>query len=1163
MNYEASTVTSDREAIINGIITNLDDKRYGNRFCITQELIQNADDAKAERLLIGYGRLPNGPHTLLAEDGVFFVNDGKLTQDDRKHLFKVATSNKASDKDKIGHFGLGMKSVFHLCEAFFLVFEQPENKKQLGNDADFLDPWYDDRDADITPLIRRKWHDEFTTSGEAISNAVRAYLAPWVKDWPRWFCVWLPLRKRWMYDESCPPFKNVCWNQEDVKQLFSLELSPIIAEMLPFLKVLREVTLLNAIDKSLIDKISVSGDRRLSLKSGNLDMLLSNTSKTLPTLHVIGSEKLYEQEQFGVMMRDAEWPRSTKRDKNGEFLKEKVTPHTAVYWARSEGMNGNVPVFSVKHCVFLPLTSERQKYVEQSELPFDFTLCLHATLFVDAGRQDFSASIDETAPIEKRWNHLLVSNGLLSMIVPSFEQEVATWNNEDNITEAVKSFNVFLDKHDEVVPELNYRRLITQQYQFLNCLTDNGWKWQKIPASKTFLSIPLTRDSALQNVLILKVATQELILTPEETPGITAAGTMTIDDAIFRRLRIAIDNLPPIHRYSASFIRWLGRLMAMYPMDAQRQRELMSVFLDKISVQDYLKRQDEIYELMTHFPDATQKIHLAKTNWDEDTFGLWKKTALLKGVQIIPIPFCYSEREFPELRNDFGEPIEVSEHKSIPVGDLEILFQFIAGKMTKAAEDDKRRALFKSIIFTYLRRCPEAVQNETIRPLKLFAFINQDKEWEFLALERIMDATQPIFLSGGETTSMPRIAKAANIEYYRFQDTDEFYTGLMRQFGLSPFSMKEIGRFFQAGKLPKLNSVDSRVELFKSLLNSDDLTRYIDIARYLLLNDSERFQNRDDLFILPHENSIEPKAMEFWDLMLKLFFEKTGNMQTALPLELTSCLTRETEGVLKIHSLDRDEILRHLKNVGIDEAMPFPLNRRTWQYLVGYFTHSDVICCQVAMSLPVYPIQDNRFAPLDDMVFFNDGKCRMPDIALALYNRCEIPSEKLEDLYETTGTMLPLWSYERTIKFCAEYHNDFSDEQLAPHIEEALKDVIRQGMELDESVLAFLRNQKFLVCNNGEYTSPTQILNLPGLPVNLKEVIHGSGLYLSEDIQMERFNKKAWNWFEEHLLPSEDEYPKRLGSALARNESFLLGLLPRDNDSLRDEIPTLFKESAV
>ena len=137
------------------------------------------------------------------------------------------------------------------------------------------------------------------------------------------------------------------------------------------------------------------------------------------------------------MMRDAEWPRSTKRDKNGEFLKEKVTPHTAVYWARSEGMNGNVPVFSVKHCVFLPLTSERQKYVEQSELPFDFTLCLHATLFVDAGRQDFSASIDETAPIEKRWNHLLVSNGLLSMIVPSFEQEVVTWNNEDNITEAV------------------------------------------------------------------------------------------------------------------------------------------------------------------------------------------------------------------------------------------------------------------------------------------------------------------------------------------------------------------------------------------------------------------------------------------------------------------------------------------------------------------------------------------------------------------------------------------------------------------------------------------------------------------------------------------------------------------------------------------------------
>ena len=58
--------------------------------------------------------------------------------------------------------------------------------------------------------------------------------------------------------------------------------------------------------------------------------------------------------------------------------------------------------------------------------------------FVDAGRQDFSISADETAPIEKRWNHILVSKGLLSMVIPSFEREVSTWVKEDQIMHAMR-----------------------------------------------------------------------------------------------------------------------------------------------------------------------------------------------------------------------------------------------------------------------------------------------------------------------------------------------------------------------------------------------------------------------------------------------------------------------------------------------------------------------------------------------------------------------------------------------------------------------------------------------------------------------------------------------------------------------------------------------------
>lgn len=94
--------------------------RYKNEFCILQELIQNADDAQAERVFVGIVDTLSDKHPLLAAPALFIINDGPVTRSNIQSIKEVGNSDKTADGKKIGKFGLGMKSVFHLAEGFFL-----------------------------------------------------------------------------------------------------------------------------------------------------------------------------------------------------------------------------------------------------------------------------------------------------------------------------------------------------------------------------------------------------------------------------------------------------------------------------------------------------------------------------------------------------------------------------------------------------------------------------------------------------------------------------------------------------------------------------------------------------------------------------------------------------------------------------------------------------------------------------------------------------------------------------------------------------------------------------------------------------------------------------------------------------------------------------------
>ena len=119
-----------------------DSYTYNGGFTILKELIQNANDAHAPNFKILFNDgIKNATHPLLKLPAILIYDDGDFTEDNEIGIADIAGENKTDDDTKIGRYGLGMKSVFHLCDLVFYAGYR-ENK---NGDTSFVigavNPW--------------------------------------------------------------------------------------------------------------------------------------------------------------------------------------------------------------------------------------------------------------------------------------------------------------------------------------------------------------------------------------------------------------------------------------------------------------------------------------------------------------------------------------------------------------------------------------------------------------------------------------------------------------------------------------------------------------------------------------------------------------------------------------------------------------------------------------------------------------------------------------------------------------------------------------------------------------------------------------------------------------------------------------------------------------
>ena len=467
--------------IVNLIADNLRD-RYDNGFPILKELIQNADDAKARRLIFGrHPGFPDSRQPLLHGSGLWFFNDGEFTESDADDLCSFGIGSKAGDPDAIGKFGLGMKSVFHLCEALFYMAWDGAHLHYGG-----LNPWKLDG-------LHQDWDETSDDDWRCLKDIGRKF-ATGGEDCT-WFLLWLPLRMkehlRTPQGEKTGAIIRRFPGDEptDLAFLSDGKLAHDLAEMLPLLRHLEHVEHQGEVNRFALwltsDAPRLMGHRPCQRDSGQV--LWADERRLVFSGRRIESHDT--DGRFTGLKDREEWPRTRYRDRLGQPCekKDKASPEGAVLFCSGRRRE----LGSRLHwAVFLPLEDGSEE-LGGNHKERGHSLTLHGQFFLDAGRKrihDFEhldqeselpsvGAVDESL-LRSAWNRRLAQEVVLPLVLPTLGDHVRQHGLPEgecrDLTEAIGNSGWFKKFRKHICRDHVWLRTLEQGARSKWSLADRG-----------------------------------------------------------------------------------------------------------------------------------------------------------------------------------------------------------------------------------------------------------------------------------------------------------------------------------------------------------------------------------------------------------------------------------------------------------------------------------------------------------------------------------------------------------------------------------------------------------------------------------------------------------------------------------------------------------------
>lgn len=970
---------------VNLIANNLRD-RYKAGFPILKELVQNADDADATSLVFGYseGLSDLAEHELLQGPALWILNNGRFIADDRRAIQSFGLNSKAAETAAIGKFGLGMKSVFHLCEAFF--YAASDGRDQFH---EVLSPWF--RDDPATHPVHVRWDSLSKADRQALSAIVER--DPIATSGSSWFMLWVPLRRRTHVPAvegvlTAPIIDRYPGDEMGLDLDFFTEkdIDRRIGKLLPLLRNLKKVRFCGARELPPFElEIDLVGSAaRLDHKTDGLCAkgAINDGGPTRDQLHFFGRQTVVAAKPpFSELQANVGWPKSVAIVPGGkrEPVADKAQPESAVVISHADKRIGRL---TVQWAVFLPIEESRSHY--QIEIPNssrEYTITMHGQFFVDAGRRGIDGidrlsaaqlNVEHTSvesPLQVAWNQALAQLVLLPKLLPTLDEYVrAEGLNEEQISDltlALIQCCIADGSGGEFIR--TFRPHICAKHAWIRVLRPEAPSWElRNSDDLRLLSLPapLGKDPArpwrtLPGLNTLSGCT----FVDRDAPKITASGQDWDDD----QLCTALDQLPLTSLTGEVELRYLVDFLGAHKdkylntervqsklihelRKCLRQADLSAIRANRTIFQQLL----ELIPPGLCFSLGTRDLGAKGALTDElyrRLVAVDTSTLLLPGDLASSDSGSARKRSNPDIwRTDVANWLRVLGDAVDHGVDVGVCLAASDALLASLADDDLSSVLI-------LRECNErrllrvldvrsnreiAVSrndlSEAHRCGLVFALSNATDR---LGLAKDLAAAtaeiRPFVV--GATAS--RILKLVPFETRKEIPGNRDVTAIFRCIGLQ-------------GVAPELNAPGQRKGLLDHVgsadLNDDAVRLGI---RYLLHGDPARFRQGGTLWKDP--SGLDSPWIRLW----RMIEQDAWNV---LPVELSGCVPDKCSSALEIKAVDRSTINQSLKENGcsFERVEVSRFTERDLDLILGHLDDQMAWC-----RLPLHLDAAGNFGPID------------------------------------------------------------------------------------------------------------------------------------------------------------------------------------------------------
>lgn len=403
---------------INTLQDNLHD-RYDSGFPVLKELIQNANDAKASVLKVfKFEGISNTTNPLLQKKAILVFNDGEVKSDDLDGIKRVARGGKIGKPGLIGKFGLGMKSIFHFSDMFFLcAFIKGKTTIQLVN------PFID--------IVEKKdpYHPDWASFPESDEEKMLNQISEYVGNPEKGLLLWIPLR-----DDSYKAkiskaiyTLDTIWNQdsESLKKNIALALASLEIST-PCINTSRTLEVVEILNQTPVVKLEYKKGSKEIKSDGKIYCEVINSD---PIADEKGNEllsKIIQKDKFDKMIytdenwEQHEWSSYTENQKVGLSIVRFT--------------NLNTSKICINWCSYLPLNGTDDTEFYDSRLNNEYHIIAHANFSIDSGRRNIDGyndwcinkeslvdenfdSVIDNASSQKEWNKILIRYFILPNIL--------------------------------------------------------------------------------------------------------------------------------------------------------------------------------------------------------------------------------------------------------------------------------------------------------------------------------------------------------------------------------------------------------------------------------------------------------------------------------------------------------------------------------------------------------------------------------------------------------------------------------------------------------------------------------------------------------------------------------------------------------------------------